>query len=83
MIEYNCQTGDQSDELPGCIESPLTRSKCGEDQFQCENGYCLLKNKMCNAVLDCDNGEDENATVCQNSTLICAAPAFYRCGNMK
>lgn len=71
---------DSSDELPGCIESPLKRPRCESEQFECDNGHCLPKSVMCNLVYDCEDGSDENATLCKNSSLICAGPDFYRCG---
>lgn len=71
---------DGTDEYEGCTPSPFIQPTCDRDQFQCLNGQCISKSMVCNLLRDCEDGSDESAEMCQNSTLICAAPQFYRCG---
>lgn len=71
---------DGSDEYPSCTPINYPFTTCSRDQFQCNNGQCVPKAAMCNLSQDCEDESDEDADLCRNSTLICAAPDFYRCG---
>lgn len=74
------ECSDGSDEYPKCKPSLISTPQCEPGQFRCENGQCLPDTVMCNLSIDCTDGSDENVALCSNSTLICAAPEFYRCG---
>lgn len=54
--------------------------QCGDGEFECDNGRCIRKTQVCDTVTNCDDGSDENVTLCGTSTFVCAAPAFFRCG---
>ena len=40
--------------------------ECDEDKFTCGKGYprCISQTRMCNKLIDCSDGSDENATRC-------------------
>lgn len=73
---------DGTDEYEGCEEMKyaIRGGHCDEDEFLCENGKCLPIEVRCNLKDDCGDGSDERHELCINSTLLCAAPQFYRCG---
>lgn len=79
--EPDCDDG--TDEYDGCLmmrNGMLSGRWCGADEFQCENGRCVPANVRCNLIDDCGDQSDEKHELCVNSTLLCAAPSYYRCG---
>ncbi|XP_070576178.1 uncharacterized protein [Ptychodera flava] len=60
----NCR--DKSDEV-GC-----NYGDCGVNQFKCntggDDGVCIDRRQMCDRVLDCYGGEDEDRCVCKSKT---------------
>lgn len=36
-----------------------------DDGFVCGNGQCILKENVCNDVLDCSDGSDEDHLFCR------------------
>lgn len=32
---------------------------CGENEFRCAGGYCIMGYKRCNGIVDCLSGNDE------------------------
>lgn len=79
--EPDCDDG--TDEYDGCQmmrNGMLNGRWCGADEFQCDNGRCVPATVRCNLVDDCGDRSDEKSDLCVNSTLLCAAPNYYRCG---
>jgi hypothetical protein len=81
--------GDDSDEL-GCAGSPKTTTtterptkpqtpnvtKCDVTQFRCDSGICIAKRYVCDGLMDCSKGEDEDN--CLNDRRNCGFGKF-RC----
>ena len=40
---------------------------CGPDDFQCDDGYCIKNDLVCDKKKDCSDGEDELEEVCSKS----------------
>lgn len=88
--EYFCDGNrdcdDGTDEYDGCEASKPKfshRLKCEENEFLCTNGKCLSNEMICNLKDDCGDDSDEQHELCKNSTLLCASPQFYRCGEFR
>ncbi|XP_049765504.1 modular serine protease-like [Schistocerca cancellata] len=60
-------------------ENPVARVKrqnCGALNFQCQNGECIERFKVCDGATDCSDKSDENQVTCK--TIRC--PEFsFRC----
>lgn len=44
-----------------------------QDFFKCKNGYCVIKEVLCDGNIDCDDESDEDVDMCKviiNSVLI-------------
>ncbi|XP_072016191.1 uncharacterized protein [Amphiura filiformis] len=61
---------DFSDEHDGC-----KYGECGKDQFMCTNGgdmgICISNNLVCDKIVQCYMGEDENDCECKNNEYKC------------
>ncbi|KFM70445.1 MAM and LDL-receptor class A domain-containing protein, partial [Stegodyphus mimosarum] len=44
-------------DIPRKLDEP---KKCGDDEFQCDNGNCISNNLVCDFVDDCGDYSDEN-----------------------
>lgn len=76
--QYEC--ADNSDELsPKCPAKTTSQlsSSCQQNQFQCDNGECVLGYKLCDGHIDCADGSDEIVKYC--AAIPCPAYGF-RCG---
>lgn len=68
---------DGSDEQQNCSkilpdESVRFKSfKCPPSAYVCQDGMCLVKEKVCDKIQDCYNGEDERNCSCASSEFIC------------
>lgn len=94
--EYQCRSGqcierhyycdlhadcpDGSDEHENCEPSRFKHVECLVNQFTCDNRECIPKEAICNDTAECADGSDENAKLCANSTLLCAPPTYFKCG---
>lgn len=38
----------------------VPQSFCGESEFQCAGGFCIMGYKRCNGIRDCPSGNDED-----------------------
>lgn len=38
----------------------LPENFCGENEFQCAGGFCIMDYKRCNGIVDCPSGNDED-----------------------
>merc|ERR1719209_2538801 len=43
-------------------------AQCTHGQWQCPTGQCLLNEKLCDQVPDCEDGSDEAEDTCQADT---------------
>lgn len=48
-----------------------------ENNFKCNSGLCIKKEKLCDSIQDCDDGSDETYRECKNKT--CSGNLF-QCG---
>ena len=48
-----------------------TDHKCGQNQFQCGDGTCILNHHACDAILDCADGTDEENCTCDEDRFVC------------
>lgn len=65
-----------SDESEICSHPPYTDEDieikwCNESEFTCSNKECISRSALCDLNVDCEDGSDENATVCENFALYC------------
>ncbi|KAG5307229.1 VGR protein, partial [Acromyrmex insinuator] len=69
---YDCI--DQSD------EKNCKRPKCGEDAFQCRDGFifCISKTFVCDKISNCEDGSDETHEVCESTQCL---DGQFRCNN--
>ena len=42
-----------------CIDGPMNRQRCEEDEFDCGNGQCIHGLGVCDRKYQCMNGADE------------------------
>lgn len=47
-----------------------------ENNFKCDTGLCIKKEKLCDGIRDCDDGSDETYRNCANKTCL---DNFYQC----
>lgn len=40
-------------------------TECAFYEFKCDDGKCIDRNKLCDAVNDCNDGEDENESTAE------------------
>ena len=50
-----------------------TNHKCGQNQFQCSDGTCILNHHACDGTLDCADGTDEKNCTCGENRFVCSA----------
>lgn len=67
--------------------------RCKADTFRCNRGVCINRNKVCNGVVDCQDGDDEAPEMCNryvhfplintivDDCLICSKYIFIRINN--
>ena len=67
---------DSSDETNACLPVP----KCSADQFECSDGKCIPGDALCDGVIDCTDGQDENVPykehVCPTDAFRCLLPGY-------
>ena len=49
-----------------------TNHKCGQNQFQCSDGTCILNHHACDGTLDCADGTDEKNCTCGENRFVCS-----------
>ena len=49
-----------------------TNRKCGQNQFRCGDGTCILNHNACDAILDCADGKDEENCTCGEDRFVCS-----------
>lgn len=38
--------------------------ECLNDEFECADGTCIIRTRLCDGVPDCDSGDDEDENLC-------------------
>lgn len=56
-IKFILDCGDKSDEL-NCLGI-----ECTHDEFQCNDGKCILTQWVCDKESDCPDGSDERVSI--------------------
>ncbi|XP_067041502.1 suppressor of tumorigenicity 14 protein-like [Acropora muricata] len=51
---------------------PATQPSCAPHRFQCSNGRCIPKKRVCDFLDDCGDSSDELNCPCHNNQLTCA-----------
>lgn len=51
---------------------PTTQPSCAPHRFQCSNGRCIAKKRVCDFLDDCGDNSDELNCPCRNNQLTCA-----------
>ena len=51
---------------------PTTQPSCAPHRFQCSNGRCIAKKRVCDFLDDCGDSSDELNCPCRNNQLTCA-----------
>ncbi|XP_067041460.1 tolloid-like protein 1 [Acropora muricata] len=51
---------------------PTTQRSCAPHRFQCSNGRCIAKKRVCDFLDDCGDSSDELNCPCRNNQLTCA-----------
>ena len=63
--------------------TPCVTVPCAADQFDCGNGECVARDRVCDNIRDCDNLADEAACPCGEDEFTCGdggcVPAQYVC----
>ncbi|CAB3222520.1 unnamed protein product [Arctia plantaginis] len=53
---------------------------CPSGQWQCKNGYCISKNRLCDQVSDCSDNSDEASPLCRKRAIatsgVCVLPPY-------
>ncbi|KAI4497448.1 hypothetical protein M0802_007459 [Mischocyttarus mexicanus] len=55
---------DDDDDSEDEDENETSINKCNEDKFLCDEDRCILKEQICNNVIDCRDHTDENTHNC-------------------
>ncbi|CAG0918395.1 unnamed protein product [Notodromas monacha] len=63
------------------------QKRCSETQFQCKNGDCVDKRRVCDSVPDCTDGSDEESCKCADDEFRCVSdgkciPMDLRCDSI-
>lgn len=77
----DCGPGDDSD------EKNCEKKTCASDEFQCNNGFCISHNWVCDKNNDCKDGSDEvncNSETCSADRFKCVTSGHcifsdYKC----
>lgn len=63
----------------------IATKECSLDEFQCHDGHCIERERLCDGFRDCEEGEDENEEACRpdfqggeyESTTLETEPVVY------
>lgn len=74
--EANCDPISSSP-LPPTLSPKPTKELCLEEEFFCESGACIPRDKLCDGRPNCIDGEDEEEEFCRNYP--CPEERSFRC----
>lgn len=79
VCDSNKDCEDGSDEPATC-----NKKQCPPNNFRCNDGKCIFSSSVCNGVLDCAGGEDEDSKLhaCEKLIPTCESNNQWSCPNI-